>query len=529
MAAIRPPFRAEVLAFDPRDAVFGGPACAVRGCVRPHRQRGLCDGHASRWRAQGCPDMAEFVVTTDPRFHGRAPLRSCAVPGCEFGRQGFGLCPQHYRQWRRVGGPQLPGWVASASALSPPSPLPPVCRVEGCRLWTHGASVLCLHHWKRWIRRGRPEVAAFLDQMADEDDVIGGRVDLRRLPGLLRLEIAYVLQCRRDEATVRLIPTQVQLIVNALAATRLGSLLEASEQDWAACRPSPMLKKRLGALAFMRDAYRRVEALAIGQGWDVEYPRAVWRLRNLGLHQLGATLDFTGIAQPWLRELAKRWARRQLTTGLSVATTHNGVRAVTWFAGWLSRPQVAVDRLAEVDRAVLERFLADLRTELGGRRRHADFVAGVGGFLRAIRQNGWDDTLAAGAQMFPDDYPKPSPRLPRGLPASVLAQVESPANLDRWTDPANRLITLILIRTGLRVSSAVTLPFDCIVADNDGAPYLRYWNTKMKREALVALDEEGHQQILDQQRRGLDRFPAGIPVLFPSPRVQLEGTKPNYT
>jgi hypothetical protein len=61
----------------------------------------------------------------------------------------------------------------------------------------------------------------------------------------------------------------------------------------------------------------------------------------------------------------------------------------------------------------------------------------VGDFPRAIHQNGWDDTLPAGAQLFPRQPSKPPQRLPRGLPASVMAQVESPANLDRWNDPAH--------------------------------------------------------------------------------------------
>lgn len=286
------------------------------------------------------------------------------------------------------------------------------------------------------------------------------------------------------------------------------------------------MKKRLGALAFLRDGYRRVEALAIGQGWEVEYPRQVWRLRNLGRHEQLARLDFTGITQSWLRELAKRWAHRQLTTGLSVATTYSGVRAVTWLSGWLARPQVAVDRLADIDRALLERLLGDLRIETGTHSRHVNVVAGLAGFLRAIHQYGRDTTLPASAQLYPEDYPKPPQRLPRGLPDNVMAQVEAPANLDRWNDPALRLITVILIRTGVRISSAVGLPFDCVVTDTDGAPYLRYWNTKMKREALVPIDDEVHHGILDQQRRVLAAVPAGTPVLFPRARANLDGAKP---
>ena len=96
-----------------------------------------------------------------------------------------------------------------------------------------------------------------------------------------------------------------------------------------------------------------------------------------------------------------------------------------------------------------------------------------------------------------------------------MAQVEQPGNLDRWDNPAYRLITLILMRCGLRVSDAAKLPFDCIACDADGAPYLRYCNRKMKREALVPIDDELRQQLLCQQQVVLQRWPAGAPVLFP--------------
>jgi len=526
MAAVRPQFRVMVLAFDPRDPVFGGPPCAVPECGRPRRQRGLCDGHVSRWRAYGCPDLADFVATTRAWFWGQGPVRTCAVAGCRFGVQGHGLCPRHYRLWRGDGCPPVGDWAASPGVPYSPDPQPAGCRVAGCGLWVHGRSPWCLPHWKRWRTRGWPEAEVFIEEMTVEEESTGERVDLRRLPSLLRLEFAYVLQCRRDEARLRLIPRHLQLIVNELAATGLPSLLAVSEEDWAELRPAPRLKKRLGALAFLRDAYRRVEALAVGQGWDVEYPRMVWRLRNLGLHQQGATLDFTDVRQPWLRELAKRWAHRQLTEGRSVATAYNSLRAVIWVSEWLARPTVDVRRLAGVDRGLLERLLGDLRVELDGQRRHIEVVGGLAGFLRAVHQHGWDPSLPASAQLFPDDYPKPPQRLPRGLPDYVMAQVESPANLNRWSDPALRLITLILIRTGLRISSATGLPFDCVVTDADGAPYLRYWNTKMKREALVPIDDEVHQGILEQQGRVLAAFPGGTPVLFPRARANLDGTKP---
>ena len=50
-----------------------------------------------------------------------------------------------------------------------------------------------------------------------------------------------------------------------------------------------------------------------------------------------------------------------------------------------------------------------------------------------------------------------------------MAQVEAPANLDRWPTPEGRLITIILIRCGLRATDACTLPFDCLLHDGQQA------------------------------------------------------------
>jgi len=64
------------------------------------------------------------------------------------------------------------------------------------------------------------------------------------------------------------------------------------------------------------------------------------------------------------------------------------------------------------------------------------------------------------------------------------------------------------------------------VTGPDSAPYLRYDNTKMKREALVPIDNELHRMIAEQKQRVLQRFPAGTPVLFPRPTGNLKGRRP---
>ncbi|MFD5784171.1 hypothetical protein [Streptomyces sp. NPDC126933] len=90
-------------------------------------------------------------------------------------------------------------------------------------------------------------------------------------------------------------------------------------------------------------------------------------------------------------------------------------------------------------------------------------------FLRTIRVHRWDETLPGNATFVPEDYPTPPPLLSRSVAEHVMAQLEDPANLARWQDPARRLITVVLIRCGLRVTDAINLPLDPVVRDAEGA------------------------------------------------------------
>jgi hypothetical protein len=171
--------------------------------------------------------------------------------------------------------------------------------------------------------------------------------------------------------------------------------------------------------------------------WSDEYDRDVWRLPGLGIVDRNrAHLRFDVIPQPWLKGLAKRWARWRLSCGRGVATVVLGTMAVARFGTFLAAETVAVDGLDQVDRAVLERYLAHLHTELGGRTVHRVAVGQLNLFLTAIRQHRWDDTLSATAMFFPEDFPKESAdKLPRALTEHVMAQLEHPDNLTRWNDP----------------------------------------------------------------------------------------------
>jgi integrase len=524
MAAVRAEFRVPVLLPDPTDAILGSPACWVPGCERRQQYRRLCDGHYKRWKRRGRPDLDTFIRAVEPvSGHGR--LGACAVAGCGYGRASQRLCRSHYDRWRRAGSPELSAWLASVASTDAADR--PTCRVGGCPLWAQPCSPLCRGHHARWHYHGRPDIEAFLAACAAAGPA---RFDFGALGerAQVRLELQYALQCRSDEQRVRTRPWMVQPVIGFVAGTEVASLLDWSLEQWTgAFLRARRERERSSQLAFLRYAHTRLRDLHEGAGWETEFPRDIWELRRLGLHGNAARLRFDRIPQPWLRELGKRWVRWRLSTGLSVAQAVIDVLALTRLAAFLASSPVPVERLADLSRAVLERYLAHLAASGRPAKARGKDLGSLSAFLTAIRQHHWDASLPASAVIYREDYPKPdNDPLARALAEQVMAQVEQPANLDRFPEPACRLVTVIMIRAGLRVGDATRLALDCLVRDAGGASYLRYVNHKMRREALVPIDEELAEQIRAQQQRVRGRYPAEAAVLFPKQSANPDGSQP---
>jgi hypothetical protein len=476
MGTVRAEFRDDVLVFDAEDPIFGAGLCRISGCARSARGgQGMCQGHHQRWAQAGRPDLGGFIASTDPRWRRDRPNMVCAVFGCGYGSSRRGMCVLHAQRWERAGRPDRAVWLVAPLPVKQPAP-GATCAIEHCDLWPHAASVFCHAHHATWQRNGGPDVTQFADEFvtaaAPADQVV-------RLDGLgpqLRLEVAYALQCRRDERGTTCPPAVVMQVVRFLVEADEMSLLVRTEQQWATSigRPAPTDSNPRALLVYAR---RQVEDLTRRGGWEDEYDHDIWHLRRLGFDG-NPTLSFDAIPQPWLRELVKRWVRWRLSTGLVLETVRRGLRSLTRFAVFCDR--AGVEELAEVDRDLLERYLPDLAAELAGRQRHGDQIGQLSAFLHAIRVHRWEPSLPATAMLFSEDYPERAERPPRALPEQVMAQLGQTDNLDRWNNDAHRLVTLILIRCGLRVNDALRLPRECVVLDADQAPYLRYFNHKME-------------------------------------------------
>ena len=394
------------------------------------------------------------------------------------------------------------------------------CLIGFCGLWAELGIPFCQGHGATWKVNGRPEPGGFAARYGDDDPVPGHeRIFAGSLPPQLKLEIQYALQRRSDERAGKAPPFIVMIMVRFLAGSGASSPLDRTEQEWR----EAFGRKKSNAIALLAWSRREVADLAEGSGWDAEYPRDAWQMHRLGFG-VRYVLNFSRIPQQQLRDLAKRWIRWRLSTGIGLeAGGVRPMRVLTRLAAFLHARGIA--GADGISRAVLEDYLADLHAAMAGRPEHGTHVSLTGLFLTAVRQHGWAPDLPPDAMIFPGDQPPRTELLPRALAGHVMAQVEQPGNLAREENPAYRLVTLILIRCGLRVSDALRPPFNCVTADDAGAPYLRYFNHKMKREALVPLDDERPGLIRSQQQRVLGRYPSGI-VLIPRPEKNPDGKTP---
>jgi integrase len=492
-------------------------------------------GLLAKLMAEIRPEFRVERLTIDRKVHrkfrvtgrtGRAPLSRCTGPGCGFGVRARGLCAKHYRRWQYAGYPDLSTWIVPVIRRKVELA---ECSMPSCALWVENESkIFCCQHDLRWRAAGRPDPDEFTGgaEYSAGEHVVKRKekVDLGDLPPQLKLEFQYAAQLHHDTQGRPARPYRVLAAVRQAQQAGVTSLLDSSEEEWrhAAGRGS----------RFLLNAREAVEALRDGTGWETEYARDIWRLHLLPGVAVSrpwqprprARLRFDRITQPWLRDLAKRWVRLRLVAGLSISAVRHGLDAVICFSDFLTN--VGVEQLADVDRSVLERYLAWVNSQPVGPGEKRTRIGGVNLLFQAVRRHGWDDTLPTTATFFPGDSPPVPERISRNLAEYVMAQIESPANLKRWADPAGRLVTVILIQCGLRISSAVTLDFDCLLHDGQGAPYLRYFNTKMRREAAVPISQELESQIVEQQRRILQRWPDSTSCLFPRLRGAADGSTP---
>lgn len=368
----------------------------------------------------------------------------------------------------------------------------PLCSIEGCARFL-STKQLCQTHLYRWNKLGQPGL--------DEFRALSGpptrpeRFDLGGLPETLRIELALAIQILasnpRDRQRFRL--QDLRSLLGRLRQMEVGSLLTSAESTELQDAPSAVRRTHAALSSALEHFLEPPNASS-------EFERDAWRLEVMGFRgrtgQQGR-LRFNTMPQPWLRLLAKRFMRWRISTGTSYSQLNRDMTALQRLADAFTEHAGASGAVQDFTRESIEVYLnLLLRLRLSPASRSYS-LSSTALFLRAVRENNWEPALPPSAGIRMGDHPRRPVALPHALPEFVMAQIEDAKALEQLEQP-HRLMMQILIRTGLRLSDTYRLEIDCLLNDNQNAPYLRYFNHKMSREATLPIDDELAAAIAQQ-------------------------------
>lgn len=510
--------------------LLGRPVCRVEQCstTAPARSR-VCAACQRRLHTGGLGvDQIEMLAPLTGWAKGPG---LCAVTGCrrEWASAQRGLCRAHVDQAATIG-------LDAAEFCRHPAAQPldacAPCGVVACvQQRRHHDGLYCEPHQLR-CRRARREDRHFDEQrwrLTETPIGRGGQVSFRGLTQVVIAEVLIGLQQRSRADGVKTKEADLRRWCNDLRAQQAGTVADyvmPAEVD-------PTLRSLVNAVsAHARRALSSPETEIAGDEWD---------LVTFG-HT--GTLSFTKISQPWLREVAKRWAADDLPKRRS--TTRSGGLAVRHHLGCVARLSASLrmrpdhgEDPAALDRPAMEAFLNRLAYLQGSGQISGDAriraCREVRSVLATARSMGLTRPGGPAAGLGEDftisvaDVPdKPEPAEPgRDLPVEIMRQIC--AHLDDVASPVMRLAIELAIDTGRRPEEICTLTLNCLSRDDDGAPVLVYDNHKANRLGRrLPISENTAQLLTDQHSRVRGRWP-DTPVaalkLLPTDRRNPDGTK----
>ncbi len=519
-----------VLSPPPAHPLLGRPVCRVARCstTAPARSR-VCAACRRRLDRHG---LGFDEIDLLPALTGWAKGPGlCAVTDCrrEWASSRRGLCRAHLDQADTLG-------IGVAEFCGHPAAQPLAgcdpCAVVACvQQRRHRDGLYCEAHQLR-LRHACREDRHFDEQrwrLTETPVGRGGQISFRGLAPVVIAEVLVGLQQRSRLDGVKTKEPNLRLWCNQLRAQQAVTL-----DDYVlSAGADPMLQSLANSVsAHARRALASPETEIANDDWD------------LVLFGHTGTLSFTKITQPWLREVAKRWAADDLPKRRS--TTARGGLVVRHHLGCVSRLSESLrmrpDRgeiPAALDRVAMEAFLnrlaylqsadqisADARIRACREVRNVLTTARAMGLTRpGGPAAGLGEDFAIGVADVPD---KPEPAEPgRDLPVEIMRQIC--ARLDDVRSPVMRCAIELAIDTGRRPEELCTLNVDCLARDDDGAAVLVYDNHKANRLGRrLPISENTAQLLIDQHKHVRARWPE-TPLaelkLLPTDRRNPDGTK----
>jgi integrase len=510
--------------------------CAVDGCPRagfraPWGRFGarLCHAHAHHWLDDGRPaESQQWLATQRPMKIMRATV-GCGVQGCPRAAPKSGVCRAHHQRWVLAGRPPLEEFILTAPPVQVAAG---ICPAPDCNFPVSGWAGLCDRHlalfyaWRhhrRTVDERDPTVQDYVDSVRARTDGSWGLRLVMPDTSLLDLECRLVLQHRHDKGQGLIQPRRWTDMVAQLNALGVGSILDHDLEWWRRQHDTPGRPPRW--INYVNYAWRTLFAFRAHSGLDDPWAHDLWHTEALPIETRGRrrNLDWRRIRPSWLRELCKRWARHKLRHGVSVVHV-DGVRlAIIRLCEFCETRDWSLREPDALTREMFDAFLDYVRRLDYGWVYKGQIAFGVKQVFEDSQDLGWV-RLRVSRVFLPGELPSRRGGLPRALPAEVVKRLNDPEAL-AVLSVAERALVLVLMDGGLRATDTARLRADVVTVGSDGAPYLRYWNHKRRREAILPISDRATEAIAAQQAWVHEHFP-GCEWLFPRLHANGRGGEP---
>ncbi|WP_405481243.1 tyrosine-type recombinase/integrase [Streptomyces anulatus] len=526
--------------------------CVVDTCSSVSRSRyGMCTGCRKTFK-QSTLSEAEFEATYRPEVNRvYSHLDTCTVERdgkrCQREYSTTGLCRPHHTGWIKASRTRKllfngtrEEWIRD---IAVPYERFPRCLIVGClleRVTLDGG--LCRIHTRRW-RMHQESVdgsADFEKWLAHEPPYLSMRqFSLVPLSELVRLEVLYAIQ-QRDLRVANLDPATIRLALARLEG--VPNLVTVAPEDVV---PSDLRQRNIRTV--IRDL-----AWMVGQGRDrfmgIEpTDKLVWDMKAVGYESptrragkasnRARLVDFSVIAQPWLREAVMEWARstrpdtKRFRTHLAACTVASTVLG-RLPGGGIDPSKVRFAEMTLVTDDMRQLTRADGVTPMGSKGRR-DHQAALYTILDFGRSAGLLDTLHgtfarhSAHRIVVEESNEDE--IGKAIPESVIRQLD--AQLDRFgqdycyrgydenvIEAMFQTVYQVLRDTGRRPREVVSLKRGCLEFEGNDC-FLVWNNYKGKRHGRrlpITKETAAVIQTWGGRRDGLVVPPGSVPYLFPA-------------
>jgi integrase len=393
------------------------------------------------------------------------------------------------------------------------------------------SGTLCYAHYWQWRRDSRPAgIAAWAQASARPPRnrpparLLHPRgIDFTALPPLVALEIRSVAATkisRGDWTANRFLCQTLEYLTEAVRRTGAHSLLDRRPEDWVLLAREISTvgdKTFINIRSYLKTFFTTLHRALLADPWAEDL--WLWRggfdrLLSVDDGRGGQNIDWRNVKVDWLRDPAKKLARRSLITQERAWST-----IVGWTRGLAPLSQYLILEGADspelLDRDLFLEYLGWVR-ETRGSKNSLQLVNTVATILETLRADDLLPGLPAPVYLRRGENVVEKVRQPRPYPADVLERIDTKIITDPAADQTVRTMLRLNRWGGLRLSELTTLPLDCLRHNGKGGYWIEYWMTKTRswRRFPVPADLAGELRAQQDRVRSL-YGEAGY--MFPSP------------